>query len=53
MGADLNRGLLTFSDAKPIGEDGLYWLKVHFANKWGRDKLPLIERAAFADEMKE
>ena len=41
MGADLNRGILTFSEGKRLGEDGLWWLKVHFANKWGKDKLPL------------
>ena len=51
MGADLNRGLLTFSDGKEIGEDGLFWLKVHFSNKWGKDKLPLNERAAYAESM--
>ena len=51
MGADLNRGILTFSEGKRIGEDGLYWLKVHLANKWGKDKLPLDDRAAFADDM--
>jgi len=53
MGADLNRGILTFSEGKRIGEDGLYWLKVHFANKWGKDKLPLDDRAAYAEEMED
>jgi len=45
MGDDLKRGILNFSEGKRIGEDGLYWLKVHLANKWGEDKLPLDERA--------
>ena len=53
MGADINRGILTFSDGKRIGEDGLFWLKVHFANKWGKDKLPLHERAKYAEDMEE
>lgn len=35
MGADINRGLLEFSKGKPLGENGLYWLKVHLANKIG------------------
>lgn len=51
MGADLSRGLLTFSDAKRIGKEGLWWLKVHLANKWGKDKLPLEERAKFSESM--
>ena len=53
MGADLNRGILLFSEPKRIGEEGLWWLKVHFANKWGKDKLPLHERARFAETMEE
>jgi len=51
MGADLNRGMLMFSEGKRIGEDGLWWLKVHLANKWGKDKLPLHERAKFSESM--
>lgn len=35
MGADINRGLLEFAEGKPLGKDGLYWLKVHLANKIG------------------
>jgi DNA-directed RNA polymerase len=35
MGADINRGLLEFAEGKPLGNDGLYWLKVHLANKIG------------------
>ena len=45
MGADINRGLLEFSKSKPLGENGLFWLKVHLANKIGQDKLPLYQRA--------
>jgi DNA-directed RNA polymerase, mitochondrial len=51
MGPDINRGILTFSEGKPLGEEGLYWLKVHMANKWGKDKLPLNDRAKYAEDM--
>lgn len=51
MGADINRGILQFSEGKRIGKDGLWWMKVHMANKWGKDKLPLDERAKFAESM--
>jgi DNA-directed RNA polymerase, mitochondrial len=51
MGADLNRGMLLFTESKPIGERGLWWLKVHLSNKIGKDKLPLDERAAYADSI--
>jgi DNA-directed RNA polymerase len=41
MGPDINRGLLQFNEGKALGKEGLWWLKVHLANKVGRDKLPL------------
>ena len=50
MGDDLSRGLLQFSRGKPLGADGLKWLKVHFANLSGADKLSHAERVAFAEE---
>ncbi|KAI6493235.1 hypothetical protein MCOR11_006317 [Pyricularia oryzae] len=48
IGADLSRALLLFDKAKPLGEDGLQWLKVHLANVYGFDKASLSERAQFA-----
>ncbi|TLS26148.1 hypothetical protein PpBr36_05003 [Pyricularia pennisetigena] len=48
MGADLSRSLLTFDKGKPLGEDGLHWLRVHLANVYGFDKASLSERAQFA-----
>lgn len=51
MGPDINRGMLEFSEGKKIGERGLWWLKVHLANKMGKDKLPLVERAAYAESI--
>jgi DNA-directed RNA polymerase len=49
MGHDLNRGLLEFSEAKALGDKGLWWLKIHLANKIGKDKLPLEERAMYSE----
>ena len=28
LGSDFSRGVLVFDEAKPLGEKGLYWLKV-------------------------
>ena len=53
MGADINRGLLEFADGQPLGKEGLYWLKVHLANKIGQDKLPLKDRAAYSESIME
>lgn len=35
---DAVKGCLEFAEGKPLGEDGLYWLKVHVANSCGYDK---------------
>lgn len=51
MGPDINRGMLEFSDGKPIGQSGLWWMKVHLANKMGKDKLPLQERVEYAESI--
>jgi len=51
MGADINRGLLEFSEAKTLGKEGLWWLKVHLANTIGKDKLPLDDRAKYAESI--
>ncbi|KAJ4810591.1 DNA-directed RNA polymerase [Rhynchospora pubera] len=32
LGSDLCRGLLEFSEGKPLGKSGLNWLKIHLAN---------------------
>jgi DNA-directed RNA polymerase, mitochondrial len=46
------RALFLFADGEPIGEEGLYWLKVHLAN-CGDDrkisKQPFKERVAWVD----
>lgn len=38
LGNDLCRGLLMFDEAKPLGERGWRWLKIHLANLYGYDK---------------
>ena len=50
VGDDLNRGLLTFSEKKPLGTTGLKWLRIHLANVYGYDKLSFAEREKFAAE---
>lgn len=39
-----------FSKAKPLGEKGFFWLKVHLANLAGMDKMTFEDRAAFVDK---
>jgi DNA-directed RNA polymerase len=50
QGTDQGKGLLQFADGKPLGERGLYWLKVHGANKYGMDKVTYDDRVAWVDE---
>ncbi|PWA01722.1 hypothetical protein BB558_002162 [Smittium angustum] len=47
LGNDLCRGLLRFYDAKPLGEKGLYWLRIQLANSFGYDKFSHTERINF------
>lgn len=50
LGNDLCRGLLNFHEGRPLKERGLYWLKIHLANLFGKDKLSHAERIAFVEE---
>ncbi|GAA5874345.1 hypothetical protein JCM1840_001354 [Sporobolomyces johnsonii] len=50
IGDDMCRGLLLFGEAKPLGERGLRWLKIHLANLTGFDKASFDEREAFTME---
>mmetsp|Transcript_356 Transcript_356/g.915 ORF Transcript_356/g.915 Transcript_356/m.915 type:complete len:1114 (-) Transcript_356:478-3819(-) len=50
VGSDLCRGMLTFSEGKPLGKRGLYWLKVHLANFAGKDKMSFDDRANYVDD---
>lgn len=49
IGGDMTRALLRFGDAKPLGERGLYWLKVHLANLGGVDKVSFEDRVQHTD----
>ncbi|CBJ30655.1 mitochondrial DNA-directed RNA polymerase [Ectocarpus siliculosus] len=50
LGSDFSRGVLVFDEAKPLGEKGLYWLKVHLANLYGEDKVSFDDRVAFVEK---
>ncbi|KAJ1813941.1 DNA-directed RNA polymerase, partial [Coemansia sp. RSA 2598] len=50
LGNDLCRGLLLFDEGRPLTERGLFWLKIHMANLYGKDKLSHDERVQFIDE---
>lgn len=47
LGNDLCRGLLQFDAAKPLGESGYRWLKIHLANLHGYDKHSFTERESY------
>ena len=49
-GSDFCRSLLLFNKEKKLGENGLFWLKVHLSNLFGNNKIPHHERVAFVDE---
>lgn len=45
QGCDFSRGLLTFANAVPIGDQaGADWLAIHGAGLWGVDKVSMLER---------
>lgn len=50
QGPDLAKGCLKFKRGKPLGARGLYWLKVHGANRYGFDKADYDARAQWVDD---
>ncbi|KAB8760591.1 hypothetical protein FH972_026583 [Carpinus fangiana] len=50
MGADYIRSLFMFAKGKPLGDDGLRWLKIHLSNVYGFDKESLKDREQFPME---
>lgn len=50
LGNDLTRALFLFWDGKELGELGLRWLKIHLANLYGIDKVPMEDRVKFTEE---
>ena len=49
-GSDPHRALLDFSESKPLGVHGFYWLKIHLANVMGYSKLSFDERIQYIDD---
>lgn len=47
QGDDIAKAMLMFSQGKPLGEAGLYWLAIRLANTFGNDKLSFDERLAW------
>lgn len=50
QGDDVAKGLLTFSNTHPLGDDGAYWLAIHGANCFGVDKVSFEERIKWVEE---
>jgi DNA-directed RNA polymerase len=60
QGADVAKGLLLRADSKPLGVEGLKWLKISIASNWAgtsarddkakTDKIPLTERVQWVDD---
>ncbi|XP_059107892.1 DNA-directed RNA polymerase, mitochondrial isoform X2 [Peromyscus eremicus] len=54
LGSDLARALLEFAEGRPLGPQGLDWLKIHLVNMTGLRKCDSLSmRLAFADEVME
>lgn len=53
QGDDQSKGLLTFAEGVPLGEDGAFWLAVHVANCFGVDKASFEDRVAWVRENEE
>lgn len=50
QGADYVKGLLEFEEGKPLGQDGIKWLKIHTANLFGVDKVSFEDRLKWVDD---
>lgn len=50
QGDDMQKAMLHFTDKKPLGERGLYWLKVHLATSLGVDDIRFDLRVKYVDE---
>lgn len=50
QGSDMSKACLHFADQKPLGERGLFWLKVHIANSLGFDKARFADRARWVEQ---
>lgn len=50
QGDDVARGLLTFANGKPLGEDGVRWLAIHIAGLFGVDKVSFAARVQWVQD---
>lgn len=49
QGNDTAQGLLTFADARPLGDTGRYWLGIYGANLYGVDKVSFVDRLLWTE----
>lgn len=49
QGQDAAKGLLQFSEGKPLGKIGATWLKIHLANCYGVDKVSYADRIMWTE----
>ena len=53
QGNDTAKGSLEFATGEAIGDRGMYWLKVHGANKYGYDKCSYDDRVSWIDAQRD
>ncbi|XP_074061040.1 DNA-directed RNA polymerase, mitochondrial [Macrotis lagotis] len=54
LGSDMTRAILLFAEGKPLGPNGLNWLKIHLINLTGLKKRESLQaRLAYANEILE
>jgi DNA-directed RNA polymerase len=51
QGDDFQKGMIRFANGKALGKDGMYWLAVQGAGKWGEDKCSFDDRVKFIENM--
>jgi DNA-directed RNA polymerase len=47
---DIGRSPLEFAEGKPLGERGAYWLAIHMANCYGKNKVSFDERLSWVHQ---
>ena len=50
VGSDLCRGMLRFSESKPLTERGWEWLRIHIANLFGVSKVSYADRLQWVED---
>lgn len=50
IGSDLSRSLLLFHTKKPLGVNGLKWLKIHLCNLFGNNKISFDKREEYINK---